>query len=241
MKIDPGFINHWKTERLIAELGAEGVVAVLRLWGNAQIKRQWKGLELTPRRLAMETKWKADENHLFSILTDPDAPWLDLADDGTYSIHGFEEHQRQVIHLWNSSTKGGRPKKVSPEPFSKKEEDSSTSSSSYPICEPNGNHMVFAGEGVDPMIAQSMRIKRPTRDQAIAYGKTIGIAPEVSGYWWDKRESGSWIKGSGGGGRTPIGPNWQADLSSSRGWASEDAAKIKTTTPPPVRRFIEED
>ena len=112
MKLDPGFISHWKTERLIADLGAEGVVVVLRMWGNAQIRREFTGLKLTPRRLAMETKWKGDENHLFSVLTDPDAPWLDKDDDGTFSIHGFSEHQHQVVKLWANGAKGGRPRKT---------------------------------------------------------------------------------------------------------------------------------
>lgn len=150
MKIEPGFISHWKTERLIDRLGPEGIVAILRIWGNAQIRREWKGLQLTPKRLAMETKWKANENHLWEALTDPDAPWLDVEEDGSVSIHAFEEHQKQVIHLWGVGGKGGRPKKEDPAAPLKKEEDtssstsSSSSSSSYPICEPNENHMVFA-------------------------------------------------------------------------------------------------
>ena len=150
MKLEPGFISHWKTELLIDRLGAEGLTVILRLWGNAQIRREWKGLQFTPKRLAMETKWKADENHLFSVLTDPDAPWLDLDEDGTYSIHGFEDHQKQVIHLWSAGGKGGRPKKVSPTPSSKKDSSSSSSSysSSYPICLANENHMVFSATKV---------------------------------------------------------------------------------------------
>lgn len=239
MKIDPGFINHWKTERLIAELGAEGVVAVLRLWGNAQIKRQWKGLELTPRRLALETKWKTNEEHLFSVLTDPDAPWLDLADDGTYSIHGFEEHQKQVIHLWTSASKAGKPKRETPKNEEKKEKESSSYSSSYPICETNEEQMFSNGGGVDG--SKTRNVRRPTQKQAMAYGPTIGIPADHAAHWWNKREANDWIKGSGGGGSTPVGSNWQADLAASRGWIAKEMADVKTTTPPPVRRFIEED
>jgi len=144
MKIDPGFITHWKTERLLDQLGGDGLVVLFRLWGQAQIKREWKGLTLNPKRLAMETKWKGDENHLFSILTDPDAPWLDKNEDGTFDIHGFEDHQKQVIHLWAQGGKGGRPKKDSIVKDKNKEDTySSSSSSSYPICQPNGNHMVL--------------------------------------------------------------------------------------------------
>jgi hypothetical protein len=181
MKIDPGFPTHWKTERLIEQLGAEGIVVLLRIWGQAQIRREWKGLQMTPKRLAMETKWKGDENHLFSVLTDPDCAWLDIEDDGTVSIHGFEEHQKQVIHLWSAGGKGGRPKKVSPEPSSKKEEDTSTSSSSYPICEPNGNQMV---SGVAP----------PSFDEVSKFAKSqpFGIQDECIEAFFDEMESLQW-------------------------------------------------
>jgi len=152
MKLDPGFTTHWKTERLIEELGSCGLVALIRLWSKAQIRREWKGLIFTPKRLAMETKWKGDENHLFQVFTDPDAPWLDMAEDGSFEIHGFEEHQKQVIHLWNAGVKGGRPPKADPAPLNKEEDISSStssSSSSYPRCEANGNHMVFVATKVE--------------------------------------------------------------------------------------------
>jgi len=165
MKLDPGFINHWKTENLIQRLGPEGVIVILRLWGNAQIRREWKGLNLTPKRIAMENKWKGDENHLWEVLTDPDAPWIDIEDGGTVAIHGFEDHQKQVIRLWEAGGKGGRPKKVSPEPSSK--EDSS--SSSYPICSTNGNHMV------SKPVKTGKRFTPPTPQEAEDYAKSIGF------------------------------------------------------------------
>jgi len=137
MKIDPGFLNHWKTEHLMELCGPAGVVALLRLWGAAQIKREWRGLHLSPRRLQMETKWKGDADVLWDALTDPDAPWLDQDEDGTWSLHGFAEHQKQVIHLWKAGGKGGRPKKENTNSNS-----TYSSSSSYPISEPIENHMV---------------------------------------------------------------------------------------------------
>jgi hypothetical protein len=144
MKLDPGFPNHWKTERMMDKLGADGVVALLRLWSNAQISHRFTGLHFTPKRLAMETKWKGDENLLFAVLTDPEAPWLDADPEGTFTIHGFAEHQHQVVKLWENGKKGGRPKKVSPD--SSKDSYTSSCSSSSPICKPNENHMVSRDE-----------------------------------------------------------------------------------------------
>jgi hypothetical protein len=219
MKLDPGFITHWKTERLMDELGADGVVALLRLWGRAQIRREWKGLKLTPKRLKMETKWKGDENHLFSIFTDPDAPWLDTALDGTYSIHDFEEHQKQVIHLWNAGGKGGRPRKVSldsskEEENPEKKEDSS--SSSYPISEPNGNHMVSASPETRPLC---------TLQQALSQAPIARMTPEQAEHWWHTRNGSGWTKGSAGGGTARKITSWQSDMQTSLGWVAESMGK----------------
>lgn len=193
MKLDPGFITHWKTERLIDQLGADGLLVILRLWGNAQIRREWKGLQITPKRLAMETKWKGDENHLFSVLTDPDAPWLDAEEGGTFAIHGFEDHQRQVIHLWSAGGKGGRPKKASPTPPLKKE-NTSTSSSSYPICEANGNQMVF-----DDSENRSNRKRYATHAEVTLYAKSqpMGISEDCIDAFFDRMEEIGWTDDKG--------------------------------------------
>ncbi|MGC4017515.1 MAG: hypothetical protein QM755_23820 [Luteolibacter sp.] len=54
--------------------------------------------------------------------------------------------------------------------------------------------------------------KRPTLQQAKAAAQTIGIPPEKAEEWWNAREASGWIKGAAGGGTTPVGSNWQADL-----------------------------
>jgi hypothetical protein len=190
MKIDPGFTNHWKTELLIDKLGGDGVVAVLRLWGAAQIRRRFTGLEFTPKRLAMETKWKGDADQLFSVLTDPDAPWLDKEPDGTFTIHGFAEHQHQVVKLWENGKKGGRPRKVSPRPSSK-DSSSSTSSSSSPICEPNGNHMVS-----EPKPARKKPAATGTLDELKAFAQEIGLPASDGEATFFKWEGNGWKNGN---------------------------------------------
>jgi hypothetical protein len=198
MKIDPGFMNHWKTERLVDQLGADGVIAVLRLWGNAQIRREFSGLQLTPKRLAMELKWRGDEETLFSVLTDPDAPWLDAEEDGSFTIHDFYEHNHQIVKLWENGKKGGRPPKPKP--------SSSTSSSSYPICEPNRNHMVLEGE----TITKKSKAKG-TLEELKAFAVEIGM-PESDGEVCFHKWDGSGWKNNG----KPIA-NWQATMRSWKG------------------------
>ena len=221
MKIDPGFLNHWKTEMLIERAGAEAVLAVLRLWGNAQIQREYQHLALNPKRLAMQTKWTGDPEILWAALTDPDSPWLDAEQDGTYSIHGYADHQHQLVRLWDIGKSGGRPKKVSPTPSSKKEEslhsDNTNTSIPYPICEPYENHMVS-----NP----TQMVRRPTLDQAKSAGNTMGIAESMADEWWHAREATDWKKGTAAGGTVSVGANWQADLKT---YASRMAASPPRT------------
>ncbi|RYD46403.1 MAG: hypothetical protein EOP85_07515 [Verrucomicrobiaceae bacterium] len=40
----------------------------------------------------------------------------------------------------------------------------------------------------------------------------LGIPPEKADEWWHAREASEWLKGMAGGGTTPVGTNWQADL-----------------------------
>jgi hypothetical protein len=174
MKLDPGFITHWKTERLISDVGPEGVVALLRLWGNAQIRRRFTGLNLTPKRLALEARWSGDEKRLWDAFTDADGPWLDQNEDGTFSLHGFEEHQHQVIKLWENGKKGGRPPKGED---SKTETPTPTLPLTHPlplpltlyanhmdsISKPNGNHMVSdtGPETTSPKHSEEPKVSGP--------------------------------------------------------------------------------
>jgi hypothetical protein len=216
MKLDPGFVNHWKTERLVDQLGAEGVVAVLRLWGNAQIRREFSGLQLTPKRLAMELKWRGDEAMLFAVLTDPDAPWLDPEPDGGFTIHGFAEHQHQVVKLWENGKKGGRPPKPKPKP------SSSPSSSSYPICKPNENHMVLSGE---PSPKKSKA--KGTLEELKAFAVEIGMPADDGEVCFHKWEGSGW---KNGGKRIE---DWKSTMRSwkGQGYLASQPAKAGGTPP----------
>lgn len=54
--------------------------------------------------------------------------------------------------------------------------------------------------------------RRPTLSQAKSAAETIGITPAKAEEWWNCREASEWIKGMAGGGTSPVGSNWQADL-----------------------------
>jgi len=81
------------------------------------------------------------------------------------------------------------------------------------------------------------RLRRPTLSQAIEAASQIGITKEAAEFWWNTREASDWMKGSAGGGTMPVGSNWRSDMTASKGWATEQAAKAPTSTKP--RTFID--
>ena len=192
MKIEPSFPDHWKTKRLIRACGHEAVTGLLRLWGHAKIKRQYAGLELDPMRLAAVMDYSGDQDALWAAMTDPAAPWLDAEENGTWRLHGFAEHQAQIIRLWDIGRKGGRPPKPAtpfPTPLSPNT-SSSTSSSSSPICKPNENHMVlvtpvFQTPKLEDWISQCTAAGIPADLAEEIYHDNEGRAVDPYGYWLD--------------------------------------------------------
>jgi hypothetical protein len=77
--------------------------------------------------------------------------------------------------------------------------------------------------------------KRPTLQEALQAASNIGITPQAAKLWWERREASAWMKGTAGGGTTPIG-SWQADMSQSKTWAEDEAKKAPQTT---NRKFVE--
>jgi hypothetical protein len=199
MKIEPSFCDHWKTKRLHRICGAEAVLGLLRLWGQAKIKRQYTGLVLNPTKLAAVMEYCGDEDALWRVMTDETAPWLDKEPEGTWALHGYAEHQAQIIRLWEIGRKGGRPKATPPSPIPPSPNTSSSSSSS-PICEPNGNHMVS-----DRSVVSTPSLKEWLEQCGLA-----GIEAELAEEIWHDNEGrgcdpwGHWLDYRGNPIRNPI-------------------------------------
>lgn len=56
------------------------------------------------------------------------------------------------------------------------------------------------------------RPARPSLQQAQAKAGQAGVTAEEAEEWWHTREGSGWVKGSAGGGTTPVGQNWVSDL-----------------------------
>ena len=210
MKLDANFITHWKTERLLAECGPTAVLGLLRLWGDAQNRKQWTGLTLNPRKLAAIMRHDGDADALWSAMTDKDAPWLDEEEGGTWAIHGFSDHNSQLVHCWQIGKKGGRSKSntdhgmvgqgayanhmVPSSPSTETDEDKET------ICKPFGNHMVSA-------------VTTPTLEEFKIAASMMGVEEAIAEEIWHDNEgraiapSGHWTGYNG----QPI-HNWRSNM-----------------------------
>lgn len=81
---------------------------------------------------------------------------------------------------------------------------------------------------------------RPALSAALAAAVGIGITVSEAEEWWDAREASEWMKGTGGGGTTPVGQNWQSDAKTFTNRARErkasDAAKGRNVSPATPRK-----
>jgi hypothetical protein len=185
MKLDPGFASHWKTERLIARCGHGAVTGLLRLWGDCQIQRRWSGISLNPTKLAAMMRYEGDHTALWEAMTDADAPWLDSEEGGTWAIHDFSHHQKQVIHMWENGRKGGRPRKEIPPTPPKEIEELIHTLPLTPLgyeIKPNGFETKPNGFSVEVVIEA---------------GRRAMIPEDVCRAYHDDREGAGWLDGKG--------------------------------------------
>jgi hypothetical protein len=200
MKLEATFPDHWKTKRLVRACGAEAVVGLLRLWGHAQTRREFSGLTLNPVKLAGMMDYSGDEKALWDAMTDPQAPWLDEEPEGTWAIHGFAEHNRQLIHLWGASVKGGRPPK----------DNTDNTILGRVGLGSNGSHMetICKPYGFSTEVAQT-----PTLEEFKAAALLMGVEESIAEEVWHDNESraiaptGEWTDWNG----RPI-HNWRSNL-----------------------------
>lgn len=109
MIIKPGFMEHWKTRRLIRVLGHEGIAYLLRLWSFCETNRQWV-LKLDEWKLADIVAYPEDKDAevLWKAFTDLEAAWLDPDEvEGVWVVHGWEEMNANLVRSW----KGGEARK----------------------------------------------------------------------------------------------------------------------------------
>lgn len=207
MIVDPDFPDHWKTRMLVDLLEGDEAAPVylLRLWAHCQIRRASSFSKLPPSALKAICRYGGCPNELESALV---ASGYVLREGTDLVVCNWERYNAALIANWNNGKKGGRPKKTS---------EDLRETHGFPMANPASTDREpiredrIRSEREDCERARTAA-RRPTLIEAKSAASSIGVSDELADEWWHAREASAWVKGAGGGGTTPVGTNWRADL-----------------------------
>ena len=97
IRIDVGFLDHWKTETLIAECGVDSVLSLIRIWIFAAQNKpngQLDGIKTT--MIERVAKWRGEGGKLITCLSD--LRFLEQDENGVWCLHDWEEHNPYAAH-----------------------------------------------------------------------------------------------------------------------------------------------
>jgi hypothetical protein len=91
IRIDVGFLDHWKTDTLIIECGAEGVLSLMRLWVfAAQNKPDGRLTNIQTELIERVAKWRGKQGDLLQCLIA--TCFIEQDADGIWCIHDWLRH-----------------------------------------------------------------------------------------------------------------------------------------------------
>lgn len=106
MIVEPDFLHHWKTIRLVTLTGDNAApLMVLRLWAHCQTRKAWKFV-LKDEALAAICGWQKPASELRGILLE--CGFID-SDPKLLIVHDWNKSNRYLISAWRNGVKGGRP------------------------------------------------------------------------------------------------------------------------------------
>jgi hypothetical protein len=227
MIVQPDFINHWKTNALAAKIGRlEALTAILSLWAHCQQRRTWN-FQMTPLMLAGICNFSGDADTLFQTMVD--VKFLDMEENGSFTVHEWAEVNAALVHNWEAGKKGGRP------PKNPRDNPTETQglSQGLPLGKPEGkpirDEMIrkecTPTRTIEPSIEGLTQVmphldpkKIPTLKQAKDFAPQAGVDPEIAETWWHEMEGAGWLDRNN---RQVV--RWQNTLTSyARKWQSNE-------------------
>ena len=92
LRLDLGFADHPKTQKLCLKLGADGLLCLLRLWAFCASKRQkGKLIGMSSSDVEMAARWTGPPGAFADTLLD--LGWLDVGDDNCLELHDWRHYQ----------------------------------------------------------------------------------------------------------------------------------------------------
>lgn len=94
IRIDDGFLDHLKTQKLIRRMGLEGLFSLQALWLWCARNRPDGDLSgMDDEDIAIAARWKGNAGDEAFVGTLAALRWLDKTETG-YALHDWAEHQK---------------------------------------------------------------------------------------------------------------------------------------------------
>ncbi|MFZ1326875.1 MAG: hypothetical protein WAT67_12795, partial [Candidatus Contendobacter sp.] len=91
IRVDVGFLDHWKTDTLIATLGADAVLALMRIWiFAAQNKPDGRLTGVQKPVIERIAKWRGEPGALADLLNE--LRFIEVDENGVWVLHDWERH-----------------------------------------------------------------------------------------------------------------------------------------------------
>lgn len=209
MIVEPDFLTHWKTQMLVDDLNDKAApLYVIALWAHCQNRKTDSFENLTHKALKAICRFDGDGETLQESLRR--CGFLDM-DGDKITVHGWAEINAKLFANWENGFKGGRPKKPTGNP----PETQTKPTGNPPETHSKPIEKIEKREETELRVSEinaGAKTRRPTLAEAKAAASNIGITEALASEWWNCREASEWFKGMAGGGTSPVGINWQADL-----------------------------
>lgn len=97
MIIEPDFIHHPKTRRLIQRCGYKGVFGLIALWSYCQT-RKTDSFPADPELIEMVAEWDGEQGEFYEALVA--CRFIDEHVDNTVNMHGWAELHAKLFQRW---------------------------------------------------------------------------------------------------------------------------------------------
>lgn len=106
IRVDVGFLDHWKTDTLISELGESAVLALMRIWiFAAQNKPDGMLTGIQESTIARIAKWRGEPGSLTNLLVE--LRFIEKDESGVLMLRDWEERQPESMRRHRYEQSGG--------------------------------------------------------------------------------------------------------------------------------------
>lgn len=175
MIVEPGFLDHWKTQALIqATEDPASPLMLIRLWEHCQHRKTNRFPNLPDCGLAAICRWSKQPEQLKAILVECGFVRIE---NNVLIVHDWDDANKHLIGAWVNGAKGGRPRKLQ-----KKKSPPKTDRLTDRVTDPSIYLSNTANKG------------RGTEVEVLAYGETIGVSKTEAQGFFDAMEAGGWTR-----------------------------------------------